>query len=108
MNLKEALEENGFEVLSALDAETAIFISDKHKKKIDLLITDIILPQMTGIELSRKLNARIPDIKSLFMSAFAFEETNTHEESFSPVNFIRKPFTINDFMTMVRQVLHRE
>jgi PAS domain S-box-containing protein len=106
--LKEALEENGFEVLSALDAETAIFISDKHKKKIDLLITDIILPQMTGIELSRKLNARIPDIKSLFMSAFAFEETNTHEESFSPVNFIRKPFTINDFMTMVRQVLHRE
>jgi CheY-like chemotaxis protein len=106
--LKDALEEKGFEVLSALDAETAIFISDKHKKKINLLITDIILPQMNGIELSSQLSARIPDIKSLFMSAFAFEESNTHGISFTPVNFIRKPFTINDFMIMVSQVLDRE
>jgi len=105
--LKNALEEKGFEVLSALDAETAIIISDKHKKKIDLLITDIILPRMNGIELSRHLQDQRPDIQSLFMSAFAFEENSTHGPLFNSVNFIRKPFTINDFMTMIMQILHR-
>lgn len=106
--LKQALEEKGFRVLEALDAEIAIVIAGKRKEKIDLLVTDIILPRMNGIELSKQLQTRLPGLKSLFMSGFAFEENSNRGRPSKPVNFIRKPFTIPDFMNMVRLVMEQK
>lgn len=103
--LKEALEEAGFNVLAALDAESAIAMTEQHKSCIDLLVTDIVLPRMTGIELSKQLQERIPELKSLFMSGFAFDDSNRHTESLKPGNFIRKPFAIQEFMNMIYQSL---
>ncbi|NTU53977.1 MAG: response regulator [Chlorobiaceae bacterium] len=106
--LSEALEEKGFEVLAALDAESAIVIAEIHKEKIKLLVTDMILPGMNGRELSTQVKESIPCVKLLFMSGFAFAEPWLHGLSTMPVNHIRKPFTIQDFITKVSQVLLQE
>jgi two-component system, cell cycle sensor histidine kinase and response regulator CckA len=106
--LKLALEENGHRVLDALDAESALLLAEQHKEKIDLLATDIILPIMNGIELSKQLQARLPELKSLFMSGFAFKAYGSSGQASNSVNFIRKPFTIPDFMNLVHQVLQEQ
>jgi two-component system, cell cycle sensor histidine kinase and response regulator CckA len=103
--LKLALEDKGYRVIEALDAESALLIAGTRKEKIDLLATDIVLPRMNGIELSKQLQARFPELQLLFMSGFAFENTGSNGKTAKPVNFISKPFTIPDFMNMVRQVM---
>lgn len=103
--LKLALEEKGFRVIEALDAESAILFAGTGKEKIDLLATDIVLPRMNGIELNKQLQARFPELQSLFMSGFAFEDIGSNGKTTKPVNFISKPFTIPEFMNMVGQVL---
>lgn len=106
--LKQSLEEKGFNIFTALDAENALFIARERKKNIDLLVTDIVLPGMNGIELSKQLKAIIPNLHYLFMSAFALEEAGGHAAESKPVHFIRKPFTIPEFMKMVNQVMQQK
>lgn len=103
--LRISLEEKGFEVLAALDAETALIIAETHKEKIRLLVSDIMLPGMSGIELNRQVEQHIPGIKSLFMSGFNFEENHCLYCAEKPVNFLRKPFSINDFLKLVYRIL---
>jgi two-component system, cell cycle sensor histidine kinase and response regulator CckA len=106
--LKLEIEEKGLRVLDALNAESALVIAEKHSEKIDLLVTDIVLPRMNGIELSKQLQARIPKLKSIFMSGFAFKKSGSSGESSKSVNFIRKPFTLPEFMHMVYQVMKQQ
>ena len=103
--LKLALEERGFRVIDALDAESALLFAETRKEKIDLLATDIVLPGMNGIELSKQLHVHFPELQSLFMSGFAFEDIGSNGKTVKPVNFISKPFTIPEFMSMVGQVI---
>lgn len=103
--LKDALEESGFEVFAALAAESAIVIADKYRERIGLLITDLILPGMTGTELSRQLQQLIPGIKTIYMSGFTFDENSRQAETLKQEQFISKPFAIHDFMNMVYQAL---
>jgi two-component system cell cycle sensor histidine kinase/response regulator CckA len=102
-----ALETKGFRILTASDAESAAGIAEDHREELDLLVTDIVLPGQNGVELSKQLQASIPNLKTLFMSGFPYEESGNHGESFKPVNFIRKPFAIQDFMNLVCQLLHQ-
>lgn len=103
--LKDALEESGFEVFAALAAESAIAIADKYRERIGLVITDLILPGMTGTELSRQLQMLVPGIKTIYMSGFAFDESGHQSETLKQEQCIRKPFAIHDFMNMVYQAL---
>ncbi|AOS83459.1 hypothetical protein BIU88_04470 [Chlorobaculum limnaeum] len=106
--LKLALEDKGFRVIEALDAESAILFAGTRKEQIDLLATDIVLPRMNGIELSKQMHARFPELQSLFMSGFAFEDIGSNVKTAKPLNFISKPFTIPEFMNMVRQVMQQK
>ncbi|HWQ26324.1 MAG TPA: PAS domain S-box protein [Chlorobaculum sp.] len=105
--LKNTLEDKGFRVLTAFDAETATLIAENYRGKIDLLITDIILPKMTGIELSYKLQANDSVLRSLFMSGFSSELLGQHGMLTQANNFIQKPFLIDDFMRAIYRVLQR-
>jgi PAS domain S-box-containing protein len=95
--LKDILEDDGHEVLSALDAEQAVIIAKKSRKNITLLVTDIMLPNMNGIELSDRLRVDYPELKVLFMSGYAPEEIVKKRTSAKRDGFIQKPFTIEDF-----------
>ncbi|UWX58336.1 ATP-binding protein [Chlorobaculum sp. MV4-Y] len=103
--LKVALNDMEFKVFDALDAESALAIVETQKEKIDLLVTDIVLPRMNGIELSKQLLSIMPGMKFLFMSGFFIEKNENGDQPSKAVNFIRKPFTIHDFMAMVYKVM---
>jgi len=105
--LKNTLEDKGFRVLTAFDAETATLIAENYRGKIDLLVTDIILPKMTGIELSDKLQANYSVLRSLFMSGFSTELLGQHGMLTQANYFIQKPFQIDDFMRTIYRVLQR-
>jgi PAS domain S-box-containing protein len=105
--LKNTLEDKGFLVLSALDGETASIIAENYEGRIDLLITDIVLPKMTGIALSEKLQASNPDLGSLFMSGFTVEILSQQGMSTKTKNFIQKPFELNDFLMAVHHALSK-
>jgi PAS domain S-box-containing protein len=104
--LKELLEDKGYTVLAALDAEEAMIIAEKYRNRIKLLITDIMLPYMNGIELSESLKSDTPELKVLFMSGYAPEEIAHHSTFDIGVDFIQKPFTIQDFTRTVYNTLN--
>jgi PAS domain S-box-containing protein len=105
--LKQALEENGFRVLVARDAESALESVQNLNEKIDLLATDIVLSHMNGIELSQQLQRRRPELKCLLMSGYVFKKGGSDAPSVKNVKFIRKPFAIPEFMNLVHQVMHQ-
>ena len=103
--LQGVLEEKGFSVLAAQSAGTAVRVASQHPAAIDLLVTDIMMPEMNGIDLSEKLEAARPGLKTLFMSGFAQETFYQPKNLYKKANFIQKPFNINSFLGMVSKML---
>lgn len=99
------LEKKGYRVLSAADAETAIRIASDSPEQIDLLLTDIRLPGMNGVELSKVLEPKLPNLKTLFMSAYAVGMIDSLSVNGQKVNLIAKPFTIKDLLSAVHQTI---
>lgn len=66
--LTQILERKGYTVLPARDGREALFLSERHMAEIDLTITDIVMPQMSGQELARELSAKRPSMKILYIS----------------------------------------
>jgi len=99
------LEKKGYRVLSAADAEKGIVIATNSPVHIDLLLTDIRLPGMNGVELSKHLESRLPNLKTLFMSAYAEGMIDSLSVNGRKVNIIAKPFTIKDLLAAVQQAL---
>lgn len=99
------LARNGYRVLEAADAERALELAKRHLDQIELLLTDVVLPGLSGVELSRKLREERPDLKVLFMSGYALETIGFEELKDTGINFIQKPFTFKNFTTAVHQAL---
>jgi|CXWL01.1.fsa_nt_gi PAS domain S-box-containing protein len=103
--VREILIEKGYTVLEAASGKGALSICSTYEKPIDLLFTDIVMPKMSGDELSVKVVKLRPDIKVLFMSGYT-DESVAHRgiiESNAP--FIEKPFTPEALARKVRAVL---
>ncbi len=100
----EVLRRLGYHVISADSSDSAFHVSDMFPGKIDLLLTDIVLPNMTGQEIGKRLCARRQGLKVLYMSGFA--GSITHDGALQEgVNFIQKPLTHESLSKMVRKVL---
>lgn len=106
------LEEKGFRILGALNADAALRIARDHNQSIDLLVTDIMLPDMNGIALSAEIQSIRTGMKTLFMSGYAHDTRDSaaqqHHQLRKAVNFIQKPFSINSFIDMVCRMLNPE
>ncbi|NTU68059.1 MAG: PAS domain-containing protein [Chlorobiaceae bacterium] len=102
------LNESGFTTLAAQDAQTAVNMAEPYPENIDLLITDIVLPDMNGVWLSNRLQERRPGLKTLFMSGYAQELIVHYDKLAEGINFLQKPFSINAFMNMVSQMLQSD
>lgn len=101
------LERLGYKVLTASTPEMAIDIASNHKGKIDLLITDVIMPEMNGRDLAAQILLRHPDIRLLFMSGYTADIIADHEVSNESLNFIQKPFSMKNINLKVREVLSK-
>jgi len=95
------LQANGYDVLEAGNGSAAIAAYEKNAHKIGLLLTDIVMPQIDGFELARRLGELSPSLKVLYMSGYQ-ENSATHAA------FLHKPFTPNALLAKVRDVLDSE
>jgi len=101
---REILERHGYTVLEASDGEAALAVARSHAGPINLLLTDIIMPMMGGVDLTEKFNAEFPGVPVLFMSGYA-DQIMRHWNVLSA--YIQKPFTMSDLLTQVRELLDR-
>ena len=101
------LETNGYNVLEADNAQSALAAYDKNAHKVDLLLTDVVMRQMNGFELGSALSERTPWLKILYMSGYRDQAGGT-EPGQAPVTFLNKPFTPDALLAKVRQVLDAE
>jgi len=102
---RRILERHGYHVLIAATPAEAILQATEHAAEIRLLVSDVIMPEMNGRDLARRLIALIPDLKCLFMSGYTADYIAHHGVLDEGVHFIQKPFSKKAFTEMVRQVL---
>jgi signal transduction histidine kinase/CheY-like chemotaxis protein len=99
------LRNYGYRVLSASNAGEALLACEKHLRAIDLLLTDVVMPQMSGPELSQRILAQRPDLKVLFMSGYADGAVVGHGILDSGTDYVQKPLLPEVLARRVRQVL---
>jgi PAS domain S-box-containing protein len=103
--IKTILVKNGYTVLSSTIPHEAIRIAAQSPVMIDLLITDVVMPEMNGNELSIKISTICPDIKTLFMSAYTAENIARHGVSEKNVHFLRKPFKMDALINTIDSIV---
>jgi two-component system cell cycle sensor histidine kinase/response regulator CckA len=99
------LKRLGYNVISASDGEEALNFAREHDGKIHLLLTDLVMPNIDGKELAKKLKEERPNIKVLYVSGYSSEITMQHGVLSDETNFLQKPFTIENLAQKVREVL---
>ncbi|MCF8111136.1 MAG: transporter substrate-binding domain-containing protein [Desulfobacteraceae bacterium] len=95
----------GYAVLTAGTPYDAIHLAEDHAGQIHLLITDVVMPEMNGRDLARRLQSLYPDLKCLFMSGYTANVIAHHGVLEEGANFIQKPFSKKDLADKVRKVL---
>ena len=99
------LEQLGYTVFYAGSAAKALELAEKKKQEIDLLLTDVVMPDMNGSELSEKLREIIPGLRCLFMSGYPANVVTQQGILDSAVNYLQKPFSKTEMSIKVRRVL---
>ena len=103
--VRETLEAKGYKILACENAEAALQRAAAHTGTIDMLITDLVMPGMSGRELAKRLCAVRPQAKVLYLSGYT-EDVLAHPGMFEPgTSFLQKPFTLQRLARKVREVL---
>ena len=100
------IEQLGHKVLLASSGHEALKVAREHDSKVDLLLTDVIMPNMNGLELAEAMVADSPDVKIIFMSGClqpAIEARNTPRFE---NGFVKKPFSSNTLITHIKKALN--
>jgi PAS domain S-box-containing protein len=103
----EALEILGYQTLSASDPPEAIAMCDTYDGRIDLLMTDVVLPHMDGRSLFRALSEKRPDLKVLYVSGYTENFIVHHGVLDKGLPFMQKPFNVDSLARKVRQAIDR-
>ncbi|HKS75637.1 MAG TPA: PAS domain S-box protein [Terriglobales bacterium] len=104
--VRETLSARGYSVLEADDGQKALEIAGRHTGPIDLLVTDVVMPGMSGRELAKQLIAAHPQTKVLYLSGYT-EDAIVHQGVLDPgTAFLQKPFTLQVLARKVRDVLN--
>jgi CheY-like chemotaxis protein len=102
---REYLELQGYTVIDAGDPATAILISNAHAGPIHLLLTDVVMPGMTGRELANHLSPRRPEMRVLYMSGYTENAIGRNGTLDEGITLLQKPFTLLTLKAKVREVL---
>jgi two-component system cell cycle sensor histidine kinase/response regulator CckA len=100
-----SLQMHGYKVLTATDGKDALQIMQTYGEPLDLVLTDVIMPNVSGPELARNLQVQFPQVKVLFMSGYTDDAVVRHGLLEADVSFIQKPYTPTELARKVRQVL---
>lgn len=99
------LKKQGYNVLEAADGGKAFLLCEKHREPIHLILTDVVMPGMSGRELAERLRKIHPEARVLFMSGYTDDVIFHHGVLSEGTGFIEKPFTLETLARKVRQVL---
>jgi PAS domain S-box-containing protein len=103
--VRETLASKGYRVVEAEDGKTGLAAAAEHHGAIDLVMTDVMMPGMSGREMVRQLAATRPKAKVLYLSGYT-EDAVSDEETIEPgTAFLQKPFTLQNLLRKVREVL---
>ena len=101
------LEMQGYTVLVGESGREALSIINHHEGPVDLLLTDVIMPDMSGKDLHGQLSHAFPNLRTIFMSGYTENIIAYHGVLDPEVNFLQKPFTVKDLNDKIREVLHQ-
>jgi len=105
--VRETLVARGYRVLEAADGESGLRAAAAFSGRIDILITDVVMPGISGRELANQLLSLRPEMGVLYLSGYT-EDTILHQGALSPgTAFLQKPFTLQHLARKVREVLRR-
>jgi CheY-like chemotaxis protein len=108
-NLREMMVESlklyGYTVQAAQDGAEALEICQQKKQSFDLLITDVVMPEMNGKELAEKIARQSPGIKTLYISGYAEDAIGDHKILLDGLSFLPKPFSPTALAQKVRYIL---
>jgi two-component system cell cycle sensor histidine kinase/response regulator CckA len=103
---REFLESGGYTVLEARDGATALQVAAQHAGSIDLLVTDMVMPGMTGQELAGRLQQNRSGLRVIYMSGYSEHAAAGAANTDSSIRLLSKPFSRAAILRLVRQVLH--
>jgi PAS domain S-box-containing protein len=98
------LKSHGYDVMEASNGVAALAAYEKNGHKVDMVLTDVVMPQMSGFELGKQLGERAPGLKILYMSGFR-DNAIGGAAGDAPRAFLHKPFTPDVLLSKVREVL---
>ena len=102
---REALESNGYTVIEARNGVEALEVYQRHAGRVELLVSDVVMPRMGGGELAQRLSAECPEIRVLFISGYPDDAVVRHGVVEHGSALLQKPFALSDLARKVREVL---
>ena len=105
--VRGVLRSRGYTVLEAGNAAEAVRISHDYEGVIDILLTDVVMPEVSGRELADQLRLTRPDMRLLYMSGYTEDTIVRHGVMMSDVGFLQKPFTPELLLRKMRETLDR-
>ena len=103
-----ALRNKGYKVLEAKSGEAALELMGSTDETIDLLITDVVMPNMDGPALIREVREIHPDMKVIFISGYTEDAFRQRLDSDSEIHFLPKPFSLKQLAGKVKEVISGE
>ena len=104
--IRRILEKHGYTVMTAATPSQALKSAAEHEGRIDLMITDVILPEVNGRELAEQLQAIYTDLKTIYMSGYAADAIDQRGILGADINFIQKPFSGQSLIMKVKAALN--
>jgi CheY-like chemotaxis protein len=99
------LAQRGYRVLEAAGGKEALELAERHSGAIQLLLTDVVMPQMSGTELAERLCAKLPNLRVLYTSGYTENTIVNHGVDGENVAFLQKPYSVDSLLGKVRAVL---
>jgi PAS domain S-box-containing protein len=105
--VQRALQAEGYTILEACSGDEALSLAGQYQGRIDLLLTDVVMPQMSGRELAEQLKALYPQMKVLFMSGYTNDTVVRHGLLTAEIELLSKPFAPSVLVFKVREALEK-
>ena len=105
--VQDALEEKGYTVLSASSGQEALELLSGYSDAVDLMVTDVIMPGLSGREVAEAVRSSRPELRVLYMSGYTDDALDRHGLQGTDDQFIQKPFTTLTLARRVHEILHR-
>ena len=102
-----ALKATGYEVFEADGGEEALEVLEDLDYQVDLIISDVVMPEMDGPTMLKAIREKMPKLKIIFVSGYAEESVRRDIEDDQSVDFLPKPYSLDQINSKVKEVLRR-